>query len=163
MAETPSTMVPLGTPAPDFQLPDTNGKLVSLSDFTDAPALLVVFMCNHCPFVQHLRAGLAQFARDYQPRGLAMVGINSNDAASYPEDSFAKMREFSCSGVRGCGRAPFRRPQATNPSSSPMRPGAQESRLHRRRRRIPTERTFHEAKSRSSPPSCASGKCSRRR
>jgi peroxiredoxin len=93
MAETPSTMAPLGTLAPDFGLPDTNGKLVSLSDFAKAPALLVVFMCNHCPFVKHIRAGLAQFARDYQPRGLAMVGINSNDVASYPEDSPAKMAE----------------------------------------------------------------------
>jgi peroxiredoxin len=93
MAETPSTMAPLGMPAPDFRLPDTNGKLVSLSDFAKAPALLVVFMCNHCPFVKHIRAGLAQFARDYQPRGLAMVGINSNDVGSYPEDSPAKMAE----------------------------------------------------------------------
>ncbi len=93
MAETPSTMAPLGTPAPDFRLPDTTGKLVALGDFKDAPALLVVFMCNHCPFVKHIRTGLAQFARDYQPRGLAMVGINSNDVASYPEDSPAKMAE----------------------------------------------------------------------
>ena len=93
MAETPSTMIPLGTPAPDFRLPDTMGKPVALGDFTDAPALLVVFMCNHCPFVKHIRTGLAQFARDYQPRGLAMVGINSNDVASYPEDSPAKMAE----------------------------------------------------------------------
>ena len=93
MAETPSTMVPLGTPALDFRLPDTTGKAVALGDFTDAPALLVVFMCNHCPFVQHIRTGLAQFARDYQPRGLAMVGINSNDVATYPEDSPAKMAE----------------------------------------------------------------------
>lgn len=91
MAETASTMVPLGTPAPDFRLPDTTGKLVALGDFKDAPALLVVFMCNHCPFVKHVRSGLAQFARDYQPRGLAMVGINSNDIANYPEDSPAKM------------------------------------------------------------------------
>ena len=90
MAETPSTMVPLGTPAADFRLPDTAGKMVSLADFSGAP-LLVVFMCNHCPFVKHIRAGLAQFARDYQPRGLAMVGINSNDVANYPEDSPAKM------------------------------------------------------------------------
>ena len=93
MAETPSTMAQLGTLAPDFRLPDTNGRLVSLCDFAKAPALLVVFMCNHCPFVKHIRAGLAQFARDYQPRGLAMVGINSNDVASYPDDSPAKMAE----------------------------------------------------------------------
>jgi len=93
MAETPSTMAPLGALAPDFRLPDTNGRLVSLSDFAKAPAMLVVFMCNHCPFVKHIRTGLAQFARDYQPRGLAMVGINANDVASYPEDSPAKMAE----------------------------------------------------------------------
>jgi peroxiredoxin len=93
MAETPSTMLPLGTPAPDFRLPDTTGTLVALGDFKAAPALLVVFMCNHCPFVMHIRAGLAQFARDYQPRGLAMVGINANDVAGYPEDSPAKMAE----------------------------------------------------------------------
>ena len=93
MAETPSTMVALGTPAPDFKLPDTTGKLVALNDFKSAPALLVVFMCNHCPFVKHIRAGLAQFARDYQPRGLAMVGINANDVANYPEDSPAKMAQ----------------------------------------------------------------------
>ncbi len=93
MAETPSTMVPLGTAAADFRLPDTAGKLVTLGDFKDAPALLVVFMCNHCPFVKHIRTGLAQFARDYQPRGLAVVGINSNDVTNYPEDSPAKMAE----------------------------------------------------------------------
>jgi peroxiredoxin len=93
MAETPSTMAALGTPAPDFRLPDTGGKLVSLTDFAKAPALLVVFMCNHCPFVKHISAGLAQLARDYQQRGLAMVGINSNDVASYPDDSPARMAE----------------------------------------------------------------------
>jgi peroxiredoxin len=93
MAETPSTMAALGTPAPDFRLPDTDGKLVSLTDLAKAPALLVVFMCNHCPFVKHISAGLAQLARDYQQRGLAMVGINSNDVASYPDDSPARMAE----------------------------------------------------------------------
>lgn len=91
MAETPSTMVPLGTPAPDFRLPDTDGKMVARDDFTEAPALLVTFICNHCPFVKHIRAGLAQFARDYQVRGLAIVAISSNDVASYPDDSPAKM------------------------------------------------------------------------
>ena len=93
MAETPSTMAPLGTMAPDFRLPDTTGKLVSLADFKDAPALLVMFICNHCPFVKHIRRGLAQFARDYQARGLAIVAINSNDVRTYPEDSPAKMAE----------------------------------------------------------------------
>jgi peroxiredoxin len=86
-------MLPLGTNAPEFRLKNTGGKLVSLSDFKRAPALLVVFMCNHCPYVKHIRSGLAQLARDYLPRGVAMVGINSNDAVNYPEDSPAKMAE----------------------------------------------------------------------
>ena len=66
---------------------------MSLTDLKNARALLVVFMCNHCPFVKHIRAGLAQLAREYQPRGLAVVGISSNDVANYPEDSPAKMAE----------------------------------------------------------------------
>ena len=93
MALTLSTMLPLGTTAPDFRLPDTNGKTISLADLQDKPALLVIFMCNHCPYVKHIRAGLAQLARDYLPRGAAMVGINSNDVANYPEDSPAKMAQ----------------------------------------------------------------------
>ena len=92
MALTPSTMLALGTTAPDFKLPDTNGKTVSLSDFKSTPAVLVLFICNHCPYVKHIRAGIAQLARDYQPRGVAIVGINSNDAANYPDDSPAKMK-----------------------------------------------------------------------
>ena len=88
-----STMLTLGTKAPGFRLPDTSGKLVALEDFVRAPALLVVFMCNHCPYVKHLRSGLAQLARDYHPRGVAMVGISSNDVANYPADSPAKMAE----------------------------------------------------------------------
>ena len=93
MAMTPSTMLPLGTSAPDFRLPDTRGKIVALSDFKDKPALLVIFMCNHCPYVKHIRAALAQLARDYLPHGAAVVGINSNDVASYPEDSPVRMAE----------------------------------------------------------------------
>ena len=92
MSLTPSTMLPLGTSAPDFQLPDTQGKNVSLADFANAPALLVIFMCNHCPYVKQIRTGLAQLGRDYQPRGVAMVGINSNDAGNYPADSPAQMK-----------------------------------------------------------------------
>jgi peroxiredoxin len=88
-----STMLPLGTQAPDFRLPDPRGKEVALADFKDAPALLVIFMCNHCPYVKHVREGLARLARDYCPRGVAVVGINSNDAANYPADSPAKMAE----------------------------------------------------------------------
>jgi peroxiredoxin len=93
MVAVPSTMLPLGTPAPDFRLPDTDGRAVARDDFRDAPALLVMFICNHCPFVQHIRAGLAEFARDYQPRGLAIVAINSNDVAAHPDDRPEKMRE----------------------------------------------------------------------
>jgi peroxiredoxin len=93
MALTPSTMLPLGTAAPDFNLPDTNGKLVSLAEFKTASALLVVFMCNHCPYVIHIRAGLAQLARDYAPKNVGIVGVNANDAKNYPDDSPAKMKD----------------------------------------------------------------------
>jgi peroxiredoxin len=92
MALTPSTMLPLGTTAPDFNLPDTNGKHISLADFKSASTLLVVFMCNHCPYVIHLRAGLAQLARDYASKNVAIVGINANDVENYPDDSPAKMK-----------------------------------------------------------------------
>ncbi len=85
-------MLPLGTTAPDFKLPDTDGKTVSLADFKDKSALLVLFICNHCPYVKHIRAGLAQLARNYLPKHVAVVGINSNDVANYPEDSPAKMK-----------------------------------------------------------------------
>jgi peroxiredoxin len=86
-------MLPLGTTAPDFKLPDTNGKIISPADFKDAPALLVIFICNHCPYVVHIRAGLAQLARDYVPKHVAFIGINSNDAKNYPDDSPAKMKD----------------------------------------------------------------------
>jgi peroxiredoxin len=93
MALTPSTMLPLGMTAPDFKLPDTDGKIVSLADFKDKTALAVIFMCNHCPYVIHIRSGLAQLARDYTLRGVAIVGINSNDVKNYPADSPAKMKD----------------------------------------------------------------------
>jgi peroxiredoxin len=93
MALTPSTMLPLGTAAPDFKLPDTDGKTVSLADFKNQAALLVIFMCNHCPYVIHIRSGLAQLARDYTPRGVGIVGISSNDVKTHPADSPAKMKE----------------------------------------------------------------------
>ena len=93
MAAVNSTMLPLGTKAPDFRLPDTTGKFISLSDLADKSALLVVFMCNHCPFVKHIRGELANIARDYMPRGVGMVGISSNDIANYPADSPEKMAE----------------------------------------------------------------------
>jgi peroxiredoxin len=93
MVATNSTMLPLGTKAPAFTLPDAGGRQISLSDFPDALAVVVVFMCNHCPYVRHLRNGLAQLARDYLPRGVGIVGISSNDVSKYPADSPAKMAE----------------------------------------------------------------------
>jgi peroxiredoxin len=93
MVATNSTMLPLGTKAPDFQLSDPSGKLVKLADFQSARGLVVVFMCNHCPYVKHLRDELARLGRDYQPRGIAVVGINSNDVTNYPADSPTKMAE----------------------------------------------------------------------
>jgi peroxiredoxin len=93
MALTPSTMLPLGTRAPDFRLPNTDGKIVALADFKNAPALVVVFMCNHCPYVIHLRAGLVDFGRHRQERGVAMVGISANDVSTHPQDGPQKMKE----------------------------------------------------------------------
>jgi peroxiredoxin len=87
-------MVPLGTPAPDFSLPDVlSGRIVSLRDFQDAPALLVMFICNHCPYVKHVQAGMVEMAKDFRTRGVGVVAISSNDVQNYPEDSPEKMRE----------------------------------------------------------------------
>jgi peroxiredoxin len=86
-------MLALGTKAPQFRLPDPHGKWVSLDDFKDAPALLVVFMCNHCPYVKHIRSKLAEVAKEYQAKGVGVVGINSNDVANYPDDRPEKMAE----------------------------------------------------------------------
>jgi peroxiredoxin len=88
-----STMLPLGTKAPSFRLPDPHGKLISSDSFSSAPALLVAFICNHCPYVKHIRASFAAFAKEYQTHGVAIVGINSNDVANYPDDSPEKMAE----------------------------------------------------------------------
>jgi peroxiredoxin len=86
-------MLPLGTTAPDFALNDVvSGMKVSLSDFDDKPAMLVMFICNHCPYVQHVRTELARFGRDYQDSGLGVVAISSNDADQYPEDGPDAMR-----------------------------------------------------------------------
>lgn len=93
MVKTASTMLRLGTQAPDFSLLNIDGSTVSLSDFTSARGLLVVFMCNHCPFVKHLRTQLAEFATEYREKGLATVGISSNDVANYADDSPEKMKE----------------------------------------------------------------------
>ena len=94
MAQTPSTMLPLGTRAPGFSLPEpATGKTVSLEDLGDAEALLVVFLSNHCPFVKHIRHGLAAFVREYQGRGLAAVGIMPNDVDTHPDDHPDRMKE----------------------------------------------------------------------
>jgi peroxiredoxin len=84
-------MLPLGTKAPDFSLPNVDGRTVSLADFADKPALLVIFMCNHCPYVKHVAPELAILGREYQAKGAAVVGISSNDVSSQPDDSPEKM------------------------------------------------------------------------
>ena len=91
MVRTESTMLALGTRAPDFKLPDPSGKVFARDDFAKAPALLVAFICNHCPYVKHVRDGFAKLARDYQAKGVAVVGINSNDVETHPDDSPANM------------------------------------------------------------------------
>ena len=91
MSATPSTMLELGTALPSFRLPRLGGGDVSPEDFATAPALLVVFICPHCPFMRHIRKELGRFSRDYATRGLAMIGINSNDESEYPEDGWAGM------------------------------------------------------------------------
>jgi peroxiredoxin len=93
VAETPSTMLPLGTAAPDFRLPDRSGRLVSLADFAEAPVPLVVFLCNHCPYVRHVRPAFVPLAREYQAKGAAVVAISANDVAVYPEDGPDRMTE----------------------------------------------------------------------
>ena len=101
MARTESTMLSLGTKAPDFSLVNVDGRTLSLTDFADAPALLVMFICNHCPFVKHIADALAQFTAEQLTKGVAVVGINSNDAAGYPADSPEQMvREAEERGYR---------------------------------------------------------------
>lgn len=88
MALTPSTMLALGTAAPDFTLPDVvTGGNVSLNDFADRKALLVMFICRHCPYVVHVREELARIGRDYAGKGAGIVAISSNDVANYPDDA----------------------------------------------------------------------------
>jgi peroxiredoxin len=93
MVKTASTMLQLGTKAPEFSLPNIDGSIVSLADFTDRKGLLVVFMCNHCPFIKHLWKELAEFGNEFLEKGLGVVGISSNDVANYPDDSPEKMVE----------------------------------------------------------------------
>ena len=80
-------MLPLGTQAPDFQLPECEGGTFSLSDLTDSKAVLVIFMCNHCPYVKHVADQIKAIADDYMPKGVSVVAVSSNDAAEYPDDS----------------------------------------------------------------------------
>jgi len=86
-------MLPLGTPMPAFRLPNLDGRMVSPDDFTDAPALLVAFICHHCPFVRHIRHEFSRWAAEYQSRGLAVIAINSNDVIAFPEDGPDGMRQ----------------------------------------------------------------------
>ena len=95
MARTASTMLPLATVAPDFSLPDTEGNLISAEDYKEAPALLVIFICNHCPFVKHILDGLVDLIPEYQAKGVAVVAINSNDVGSFPEDRPEMMAEVA--------------------------------------------------------------------
>ena len=95
MAVTASRMLALGTLAPDFSLPDTAGNTVSLADFEKSPALLIIFMCNHCPFVKHVLDKLVELTEGYQAREVAVVGINSNDVANYPDDSPEMMAQLA--------------------------------------------------------------------
>jgi peroxiredoxin len=95
MVMTSSTMLPLGSKIPSFRLPDAAGKMASLDDFKNPSAYLVIFMCNHCPFVKHVKGELASLAREYVAKNVAIVGINANDAENFPEDSPAKMAEVA--------------------------------------------------------------------
>jgi thiol-disulfide isomerase/thioredoxin len=97
MAETPSSMLPLGSPLPPFSLPGLDGRRVADTDVAGAAALVVAFLCPHCPYVAHIREALARLARDYTPRGVAFVAINSNDANQYPEDGPEGMKREAAS------------------------------------------------------------------
>jgi len=93
VAATPSTMMALGTPAPDFRLPDTaSGREVTLGDAAGEHGTLVMFLCNHCPFVKHVQAELARIGREFPPRGVGVVAISSNDVEKYPQDGPGEMR-----------------------------------------------------------------------
>jgi peroxiredoxin len=89
-------MLPLRTPAPRFALPDAlSGRTVTLDEFASSPALLIAFLCNHCPFVKHILGGFTAWARDFGPRGVAVVAISSNDVVAYPADSPAEMARIA--------------------------------------------------------------------
>jgi len=96
MSLTPSTMLPLGTTASDFKLPDViSGKTFSLKDFAGKKALLVMFMCQHCPYIKHIQGELTKLGKDYASKDIAIVGISANDADNYPDDSPAELKKFA--------------------------------------------------------------------
>ena len=96
MALTPSTMLALGTKAPDFRLPDVvSGNAVSLATFAEKRALLVMFICQHCPYVQHVKEALARLGKDYAGQSVGMVAISANDAANYPDDAPDKLQAMA--------------------------------------------------------------------
>lgn len=96
MAATPSTMMPLGTVAPDFTLPDVvSGATLSLHDLRSDVATVIMFLCNHCPYVKHVNHELVRLAGEYRTKGVSFVAISSNDAASYPEDAPERMKEYA--------------------------------------------------------------------
>lgn len=96
MALTPSTMLALGTKAPDFQLPDiVSGKTISLASFVKQKALLVMFICQHCPFVKHVETELAQLGKDYQTKSVGIVAISANDVVNYPNDAPDKLQAMA--------------------------------------------------------------------
>lgn len=96
MAQTESTMLPLGTPAPTFELPDVvTGQMVSLNRFADKKALLFMFICRHCPYVKHVQTELARIGQDYKDQPLGIVAVSSNDASAYPADAPTGLREMA--------------------------------------------------------------------
>lgn len=96
MSRIESTMLPLGTIAPDFELPDVvSGRAITLSDFAGKKALLVMFICRHCPYVKHVQNELARLARDYENKPIGIVAISSNDAAAYPDDAPESLNEMA--------------------------------------------------------------------
>lgn len=96
MVLTPSTMLPIGAEAPDFKLEDVvSGKIISRDDFKKDKGLLVMFICNHCPFVKHVRTELGKLSKDYATKPMGMVGINSNDISTHPDDRPEKMKSFA--------------------------------------------------------------------
>lgn len=96
MAETPSTMLPLGTKAPDFTLPDVvTGQPFALQDVKSDVATVIVFICNHCPFVKHILDGLIQTAQEYTTKGVVFIAISSNDAKAFPQDGPEQMKALA--------------------------------------------------------------------